>query len=398
MVVVLERTGYRPTATRSGDDRFVPLASELAAEFATRAPEHDQENTFVHRNYERLRSSGYSRMPVPVELGGDGATLRQVCFAQAELAKGCGATGLAIAMHLYNTLAQVWRWNHGVEAAGGILRRIANDGVIVMTSGGSDGIWPTTIATRVDGGYRLNGRKIFCSQVPTADVMTTMARYDDPDTGPVVLMVALPTNSTGFDIIETWDTLGMRGTASHDVQFNDLFISDAQVAARRPWGQNDPALRNALIHFCPVLAATYWGIAAGARDEALRIVKSRSARNGSNPLEDPLLQRRIGEMDARLRTAWWALVGALDELGDDYQLDAPTLDPVLIAKRDVVLSAVAVVDLAMEIAGGVAYFRRCPIERAYRDVRGGPFHPLTPEKTLVHTGRLALDLSVDEIW
>jgi acyl-CoA dehydrogenase len=393
-----QATTFRPAPVHPGDDRFVPLAAELGRDFAARAAEHDRDNTFVEENYARIRASGYSRLPVPEDLGGPGASMRQVCYAQAELAKGCGSTALAITMHLYSTLAQAWRWRHGVETAAPILRRVANDGVILMTSGGSDGLWPTTVAERVDGGFRVTGRKVFCSQAPTADVMTTMARYDDPDEGPIVLMMAIPTSSEGFEIVETWDTLGMRATSSHDVQLNGVMVADAQVAARRPWGRNDAALRNAAVHFAPVVAATYWGIAAGARDESVRILTSRAGRDGSGALDDPLMLRRVGEMDSRLRTAWWSLLGALDELGADYRPDERATNLVMIAKRDVVTSAVAVVDLAMETAGGVAFFRRCPIERAYRDVRGGPFHPFTPEKTLVHAGRYALGLSVDEIW
>jgi acyl-CoA dehydrogenase len=399
MTASIERKAtFSPAPVRPDDDRFVSLAAELAREFDARAADHDRENRFVFENYARIRESGYSRLPVPEELGGFGASMRQVSYAQAELAKGCGSTALATTMHLYNTLAQAWRWRNGAEAAATILRRIANDGVILMTSGGSDGLWPTTVAERVDGGFRVTGRKIFCSQAPAADVMTTMARYDDPEAGPVVLMIAIPTASEGFEIIETWDTLGMRATASHDVQLNGVMVSDAQVAARRPWGRNDAALRNAAVHFAPLVAATYWGIAAGARDEAVRIITSRAGQNGTNPLDDPLTQRRVGEMDARLRTSWWSLLGALDELGEDYRPDERATNLVMIAKRDVVTSAVAIVDLAMETAGGVAFFRRSSIERAYRDVRGGPFHPFTPEKTLVHAGRVALGLSVDDIW
>jgi alkylation response protein AidB-like acyl-CoA dehydrogenase len=393
-----QRTGFRPTPVRDDDDRFVPLAAELAQEFAPRAAEHDRDNTFVQENYERIRSSGYSRLAVPEELGGLGASMRQVVYAQAELAKGCGSTSLATTMHHYNVLAQVWRLRNGVTAAETILRRVAEEGVIIMTSGGSDGIFPTTVAERVEGGYRLNGRKIFCSQAPTANVMTTMARYDDPDEGTIVLMMAIPTSSEGFEIIETWDTLGMRATASHDVQLTNVVVKDAQIAARRPWGRNDTALRNALVHFGPLVAASYWGVAAGARDEAVRTITARTSRNGTNPLDDPLLQRRIGEMDARLRTSWWSLLGALDEYGDDYKPDERTSNLIMIAKRDVVLNAIDVVNLAMETAGGPAFFRSSPIERAYRDVRAGAFHPMTPEKTLIHSGRIALGLSVDDIW
>jgi acyl-CoA dehydrogenase len=95
-------------------------------------------------------------------------------------------------------------------------------------------------------------------------------------------------------------------------------------------------------------------------------------------------------MDAKLRVAWWALLGAIDELGDDYAADASSLATVMVAKRQAVTDAIAVVDLAMDVLGGRAYFRRSPLERAYRDVRAGTFHPLTPEATLAYAGKLAL--------
>ncbi|UBU18997.1 hypothetical protein LCN96_35565 [Nonomuraea gerenzanensis] len=104
----------------------------------------------------------------------------------------------------------------------------------------------------------------------------------------------------------------------------------------------------------------------------------------------PTAQRLAGLMDARLRTAWWALAGALDELGPGYACTPETLATVMIAKREAVVAAVEVVGLAMDLAGGGSYFRRSPLERAYRDVRAGTFHPLTPEATLLYAGKLTL--------
>jgi len=92
----------------------------------------------------------------------------------------------------------------------------------------------------------------------------------------------------------------------------------------------------------------------------------------------------------RLRVARWALLGAVADIGEDPALDEPTLATVMTAKRHAVVEARAVVDTALEVAGGAAFYRRSPLERAYRDVRGGPFHPLTPEATLELLGRRAL--------
>jgi alkylation response protein AidB-like acyl-CoA dehydrogenase len=391
------KPGFRPAPVVSEDDRFVALAAELGQEFSRRAAEHDRENSFPGENFERMRERGYLRLAVPAELGGLGATMRQVCYAQAELAKHCASTALAVNMHLYLVLANAYRWRQGAPVEG-VLRRVADEGIVLMTSGGSDGIWPSGTAVRDNGGFRVSGRKMFCSQAPVADVLVTMAAYDDPDEGTIVLLLGIPTKSDGLQIIETWDALGMRATASHDIQLDEVKVSDAQVVARRPWGKVDPALRNAGVHFAPPVAAVYFGVAAAARDEAVRVVCGRRGGDGQPLAQDATSQRLVGLMDHKLRVAWWSLVGALGELGDDYTPDETALELVMLAKRQVVTEAVEIVGLAMEAVGGSAYFRRSPLERAYRDVRAGMFHPINPEKTLIYAGRMALGQPVATIW
>jgi alkylation response protein AidB-like acyl-CoA dehydrogenase len=394
------RAGQRPAPQRPDDDRFVPLAAELGAQFAERAAEHDRENTFVAENVARLRESGYTSIGIPTELGGLGASLRQICYAQAELARYCGSTALAINMHIHPTLAHVYRWKHGAEDAANLLRRLSSERLLLMSSGGSDGIWPSATATRIDGGFRVNGRKTFCSLAPGANLMSTLAAYDDPEQGRVILGLGIPTTSEGVQVIETWDTLGMRGTASHDVQLDDVFVADAQVGTRMPWGRVGPVLRVALPLGMTTIAAVYYGIAAGARDEAVRVVMGRHEGDGTPRTQDTNVIRLVGLMEYKLRTAWWALLGVLSELGNHYQYE-PTeanVNTVMLAKRCVVTEAIEVVNLAMETVGGAAYFRRSPLERAYRDVRAGTFHVLTPEKTLQYAGRLALGQPVDQIW
>jgi alkylation response protein AidB-like acyl-CoA dehydrogenase len=95
-------------------------------------------------------------------------------------------------------------------------------------------------------------------------------------------------------------------------------------------------------------------------------------------------------MQARLRVARWALLGAVEDIGDDPAVDETTLATVMTAKRHAVLEARSVVDLTLEVAGGTAFFRTSPLERAYRDARGGLFHPLTPEATLTLLGERAV--------
>ncbi len=229
--------------------------------------------------------------------------MRQACYAQAELARGCASTALAVNMHHYLVLANVFRWKNGAAAAEGLLRRVASEGIVLMTSGGSDGIWPSAKAERENGGYRVRGRKMFCSQAPIADALTTMAVYDDPNEGTSVLLMGIPTTSEGVEILETWEALGMRATGSHDVQLTNVYVAEGQVAARRPWGKVDPVLRNAGIHFAPPVAAVYYGVAMGARDEAVRVVRARRYGDGQPVAQDPLVQRQMGLIEHKLRVA-----------------------------------------------------------------------------------------------
>ena len=112
---------------------------------------------------------------IPEELGGLGASLRQVCYAQAELARYCGATALAVNMHLHPHWPRSTAGSTARRTPANLLRRVAAERLILMSSGGSDGIWPSTTATRESGGFRVNGRKAFCSQAPVANVLSTFA-------------------------------------------------------------------------------------------------------------------------------------------------------------------------------------------------------------------------------
>jgi alkylation response protein AidB-like acyl-CoA dehydrogenase len=378
-----------PFPIRADDDAFVPLAAEVGAVAAEHAAEHDRDASFVGPAYDVMRGNGYLALAVPTELGGLGANLRQVCYAQAELARHDGATSLASTMHLYNTLVQVFRRRMGAPDAEGVLRRVAEENLIIATSGGSDWIWPTTVAVPDGTTYRVSGRKAFCSQAPEATVISTSAVVGEPGDGAEVLHFSVPLAAEGVTLVETWDTMGMRGTASHDLVLEDVVVPAERIVARRPWGQLGPALTAAGLHFAPLGAATYFGIAAGARDVA--VTEATAKARGAAPLAElARVQRQVGLIDNKLSVAWWALMSAIDQLGDDYKADPATLSTMMLAKRHVVLEAVEVVDLAMHVLGGRAYFRTSPLERAYRDVRAGTFHPFTPEVTLAYAGKLAL--------
>jgi alkylation response protein AidB-like acyl-CoA dehydrogenase len=368
------------------DDEAVSWAREIGHDIAPHARRHDLDGTFVTEAYDRLRSSGYLALAVPTGLGGRGATIRTVARAQRELARHCASTALASVMHQHVVLFTAWRYRRGLPGAEATLRRVADEGIVLVSTGGADLTHPKGEAVKVDGGYRVSGTKIFASQSPVGTVMSTMFAHEDPDEGRIVLNLAVPLSAEGVTVLDTWDAMGMRGTGSHNIELRDVFVPEDKVLARRPHGIVDPPLQVILSNAIPPIAAVYLGIADAARDHAVAAVA------GTDRADDPVIQRAVGLMDNRLRVASWALDGALDAVGDDPKPSMETLAAVMAAKREIALAGIEVCDTALEVAGGRAFYRSSPLEQCYRDIRGVKYHPFTLEETLLHAGRLALGL------
>lgn len=379
-----------PTPVRPDDDRFVPLARDIGEVAARHAADHDRDATFVAEAYDAMREHGYLALAVPEDLGGLGASMRQVCYAQAELARHDGATGLAQAMHQYLTLLQVFRRRAGAPDAEGVLRRIAGEGIVIATSGGSDWLWPTTIATPVTengeapSAYRITGRKAFCSQSPGATVVATSAVVGEPGPGAEVIHFSVPFAAEGVSLVETWDTLGMRGSGSHDVVFDGVFVPDAAIAARRKPDVWHPLLHLVSMIAFPIVYSVYTGIAEAARDIAVAEAAKR---------RDPGVET-VGALDTELAAARIAC-DSLVAFAESASPGPETTNTVFVHRSLIARSVLRAVDLAMDAAGGSSYFRRVGLERLFRDVQGARFHPLTDGAQRRLAGRTALGLPID---
>lgn len=376
-----------PTGGTQSDDHsttgsLVARAVAIGPRLAEHAARHDVDGTFVTEAYEALRDAGLLKAAVPVELGGDGATITQLAALQRELAHHCGATALASSMHQHVVAFTAWRYRRGLPGAEATLRKVADDGLLLVSTGGGDYTHPRGEAVKVDGGYRVSGRKRFASQSRHGSVMSTMFTYDDPEQGRRVLNLAVPLSAEGVSVADNWNTLGMRGTASNDIVVEDVFVPDDKVLANRPYGVVDPPLQVISSIAFPIVSGAYLGVAEAAYAEALAAAAHRA--------DNPFLQRQVGLMRHRLQVASWALDGALAVIGDDPAPSHERFLAAMSAKAEVARAGIEVCDLAMDVAGGPAYFKGSVIERAYRDIRAAKFHPLTPEATLVETGRHAL--------
>ena len=292
-------------------------------------------------------------------------------------------------MHQHVVAFTAWRYRRGLPGAEATLRRVAEEGIVLVSTGGGDFTHPRGEAVKVEGGYRVRGTKRFASQSSYGSVMSTMFTFDDPEQGRRILNMAVPIAAEGVTVADNWNTLGMRGTASNDVHLDDVFVPEDKVLANRPYGVVDPPLQVIASIAFPIISAVYLGVADSAYQAALSAAGRRA--------ENPLVQRQIGLMATQLRVAGWALDGALAAVGDDPAPSLETFAAVMAAKREIARAGIEVCDLAMDVAGGGAFFRGSVIERAYRDIRAVKFHPLTPEDTLVRAGRLALGLPADEV-
>lgn len=367
-------------------DLLNKIAEEVAAAAAPHADRHDFEGSFVEEGVAAARDLGYLAAPVPSDLDGLGAFTRDVAEAQRIIARVCGSTALACSMHLHLVLAAAWRWRHGDKVVEPMLRKANDDHAVFVSTGGNDWTKPTAVATPVDGGWRVSGRKTFASMSPAAQVAVTFAVIGEPTHGSEVIAFGLPLSADGVSIEKTWDAAGMRGTGSDDIVLDEVFVAEAQVSARRTWGELDRPLLVASVHAWPVIYSTYLGVAEGLVEAALGTgkVKASSAR-------------QVGLLDSHLRTARWAIDGVLAGLGDDPD---PTVDNVVavqLMKRVVTLACQEVAVLGTEVAGGGAYARRGAVDRMARDLRAALYHPYVGDVALTHAGQHRLGLELDPV-
>ena len=374
------------TAPRVATD-WVEVVRGLGPAFAARANDHDERDGFVAENMAALKAAGVLAAGVPRELGGGDATHAELCEMLRALAGCCGSTALTLAMHTHAVATAVWRWRKEGGPVENLLRRVAAENLVLVTSGGSDWLRGSGAAERVEGGWRVEARKIFASGAPAGDLLITGAVYEDPTAGPTVLHFAVPLRHENVTLLDTWRVLGMRATGSHDVRIDGFFVPDAAVTARRPQGKWHPLFHVITMVALPLIYAVYLGIAEAAREKALALARPRAA--------DPSLPYLVGELELELTTArlaWAELVA----LAADSMPGVETTNRITTARTLVGRAAIRAVEKAMEVAGGAAFYREHGLERLFRDVQGARYHPLQEKVQLRMSGRLALGLDIDE--
>jgi alkylation response protein AidB-like acyl-CoA dehydrogenase len=366
------------------------LIRRLGESFAKRASEFDETDGFVADNYEALRASGLLAAAVPVELGGLGIAYREVCDMLRTLAQYCSSTALAFSMHTHQVAIPAWRWRHQkVAAVEPLLKRVAAEKLILLSSGGSDWIAGSGKAMKVEGGYRISARKIFTSGAPIGNLLMTAAVLQQEGQPGQVIHFGVPMKAPEVKILDTWHTMSMRGTGSHDVLIEGLFIPDSAVAMTRKAGEWHPVFQIIATIAFPLIYAVYLGIAESARDIAIGLAKKRLPTHHVIEL--------AGRMDTELRAAQMAyqsMIGTVERNAPS----AESVNDVMIGRSLLAEHAIKSVELAMEVAGGACIYRSNGLERCFRDVQGARFHPLQSGPQAQYAGAMALGLPVNTVF
>lgn len=374
-------TGLSPLHTVHAE--LAGIARSLGPTFAERAETADANDAFVAENYRDLREAGLVEAGVPTDLGGGGAEIAELCAMIKELAHHCGSTALAFSMHTHQVAIPAWRWTRQKAApVVPLLKRVAAERIILLSSGGSDWIEGSGKAEKVDGGYRITARKIFTSGSPVGDILMTGAVLDEPD-GPKVIHFGVPMKSPHVKILDTWKAMGMRGTGSNDVMIEGHVVPDDAVALKRNQGEWHMLFHIISMIAFPLIYSAYMGVAESARDIALQMAKKREP--------DAHIIALAGRMDTELRAAQYAHAGmiAAAERGEP---SPATTNEMMIGRSLVARHAIVATELAMETAGGAAFYRDKGLERRFRDVQGARYHPMRIGAQQEFAGRTALGL------
>jgi alkylation response protein AidB-like acyl-CoA dehydrogenase len=380
------------------------LSDDMLDRFAKRAADYDRDNRFFAEDFEELREAGYLLAAVPVELGGCGMTLADVCKEQRRLAYRSPATALATNMHIYWTGVAADLRRNGDDSLTWLLEEAAAGEVFAAGHGEAGNDFPllmsTATATPVDGGYTITAHKIFGSLSPVWTRLGLHAMDTSDPANPKIVHVFMPRDTKGYTIVETWDTLGMRATRSDDTIIDGAFIPDRYVARVVPAGLAgaDLFVLGIFAWAEPTFASIYLSIARRALDLAVAGAhkKTSIALGGRAMAYHPEIQHEIAEMFVLLEGA----EPHVERIADDWSngVDHGGLWPAKLvsAKYHAVEAAKRVVDLALDTSGGGGMFKGNELERLYRDVRCGGFHPAN--SALVHemTGKTALGILGEE--
>lgn len=379
------------------------LSDDMLRRFRERAPAYDKENRFALEDFDELVGVGFLKMPIPTEMGGLGMSLPQVGLELRRLAQAAPATAVAVNMHLYWMGVAADLHRAGDTSCDWMLTEGAAGEVYAAghAESGNDipGLLSTAKAEKVDGGWKITGRKMFGSLSPVWTRYGFHAMDTSDPEAPKIVHGFLPRDAVGYHIDATWDVLGMRASMSNDTIMDGAICPDHLVGRIVPAGPAGVDLfvlalfANALLG----LANVYFGAALRAREVALESAHKKTSLALTRSMAyHPHIQHSAAEIDLMVEYVTALIDRTAEDWANGADYGAAWPAKIVGCKYTAVESAKKIVDIAMDMSGGSGFFRANELERIYRDVRGGGFHPANSALTHEIVGKTALGIGLDE--
>ncbi|QAY71571.1 acyl-CoA dehydrogenase family protein [Xylanimonas protaetiae] len=362
------------------------LDEDLLLTIRGRAAGHDQANDYFDDDLADLKAAGYLAALVPTDLGGPGLGLRDLVHEQARLAGAAPATALAVNMHHVWTGVARFLHDRGDASMDWLLEE-ARDGEVFAFGYSEAGNDLVLLGSRTQakpdgaGGYTFHGRKIFTSNSPGWTRLGTMGLDDtDPD-HPVVVHAFVTRDGGGFEILDDWDTIGMRASQSRTTVLDGAHAPADRVMRKvAPGPSLDPYVLGIFTSFELLTASVYAGIADRALELAVETVTKRtSMKTGKAYAQDPDIRWRIASAALAQDGIWPQFDQAAGAIDAGADLGAAWFRQTAGIKVRATETARYVVDEAIRSSGGSTYFNRSELGRLYRDVLAGIFHPSDDE-------------------
>lgn len=383
-----------PISKTERQAELIALADALSGPIAARAEMVDRDGVFPFESFREMHEAGYLGLTIPRERGGLGAPPLEFALAHERIARACGSTALAANMHLslIGRINETGMWSEDVLAR--VNRDIVENGALINSVNSepdmgspSRGGMPTTTAERTAGGWVINGRKRWASLAPALTYMLTLATVIDGDESPRRGNFLVPACSPGVQVEQTWDNLGMRGTASDDVVFTNVEVPcDALVPVDGSTVPGDGLGWSAFGG-----AAVFLGIGQAARDAAVQFARERRPNGMAGPIAElQTIQHRIAAIELDLLQARTLLYATAEWWTERPQERAANMWRLAAAKYTVTNAVIRATDEALRVAGSAGLAAASPLQRYFRDARTAIGQPPIEDVALTTIGKAAL--------
>ena len=356
---------------------FFETVAGLARTLTADTRERDPSSTFSRRAWDRCAEVGLHGLPAPEEYGGSGADALTTIVALEALGYGCPDNGLVFTInaHLWTSVVPVWR--HGTEEQrrrwlpGLCSGKLIGCHAATEPDAGSDVFGMSATARASEGGYVLNGRKVFITNAPVADLLIVFARTSK-GIGPIGITAFMVEAGTPGCSVTEMDKLGLRTSPMGEVALEDCLVPESAVLGKV--GRGAEVFQTSMAWERACIMASQVGTMRRTMEACIGYARSR--RQYGKPIgkfesvADKIANMKVAVDASRalvLRVGW------LMDQGMDAALEAA------VAKVFVSEASVRTHLDAVQIHGGYGYMTEFEVERALRDAIGGTIYSGTSE-------------------